>query len=764
MYFEQMNWCIHAVGGTDGTRYMSHDRVNMVLPNTGHTPEFRHMKGADVEKGVLLGKGAFGAVYKANHREYGEVALKVVSTEAVIDEDDKKELIQEARGLARVPNQYVTLLYGVILEPGNYSLVMEFVEHGSLDKFMKKVNIPWELKIRMIRDITCGMNFLHSFSPKIIHRDLKMQNILVNGNLHVKIADLGLAKWRTFSKKYMKKRSKSKGKEGYIAGTITHIPPENLLDINSEATETFDVYSFGILLWEIITGKEPYEACGGNEGMITVGVYQNQNRPNPKDIPEDCPEWLKDLMKRCYHKDPEERPLFPDSYRIVNKRLTEDYTEAMIKDAVHVVHRALHTSDRAAGIEQDRKVPTVIAQPTSPDGAGNAVRQLGDLQLGRTTPETLETDAITEQPSQASSASNSTHVPGSKQEEPRTVPSTQPTNTSSSQGAVATAGATAISENQEHTMKGGALRARGKTTDDKTKCPPSAEAPNKPSTVPDHAASRITVPTQDSMSPPGDDEKVKKGKVIGPPSGDGNNESFPTRNRVGMPAETTAYQETNQPGLPPGAFPGVGMQPPHYPYTMPVAGGYMIYSAPGMAPYFYPAAMQAAHMPPVNFSAAMPGATPQGGFSCVKTGTDGSTTVISMQGQMDGVQIGDKNVMYVNSGGRGQVRGTSGYRRVPPRRVVAGKPITTDTRVITKQDITVISENLGSTWRKLGRQLGFTEGKLDAFDSDYAIDGLEEKIYQMLVAWRRMKSDDATAAKLAEALCSIGKADVAVYL
>ncbi|XP_035679812.1 receptor-interacting serine/threonine-protein kinase 1-like [Branchiostoma floridae] len=705
----------------------------MVLPNTGHTPEFRHMKGADVEKGALLGTGAFGAVYKARHREYGEVALKVVSTDAVIDKDDEKELTQEAYSLARVPNQYVTLLYGVILEPGNYSLVMEFVEHGSLDKFMKKVNIPWELKIRMIRDITCGMNFLHSFTPKIIHRDLKMQNILVNGSLHVKIADLGLAKWRTFSKKYMKKRSKDR-----TAGTITHIPPENLLDINKKATETFDVYSFGILLWEIITGKEPYEACGGNEALLTVGVCQNQNRPSDKEIPEDCPDWLKDLMKRCYHQDPEQRPLFPESYKIVHKRLTDDYTEAMIKDAVHVVHRALHTSDRTAGMEQERKVPTVIAQPSSPDGTMEATRQLANLQFGRTTPETLETDAVTEQPSQeASSASNSTHMSatGSKQEEP------------SSQGAAATTGVTAVSESQYHT-DGRALRARGKTADDKAKCSPSAAAPP---TVPDHAASRITVPTQDSMSPPHDDERVKKGKVIGPPSGDGDNESFPTRNRVGMPAETTAYQDTNEPGLPPGVFPGAGMQPPHYPYTMPVAGGFMIYS-------------QAAHMPPMNFSAAMPGTTPQGGFSCVKTGSDGSTTVISMQGQMDGVQIGDKNVMYVNSGGRGQVRGTGGYRRVPPRRVVAGKPITTDTRVITKEDITVISENLGSTWRKLGRHLGFTEGKLDAFDSDYAIDGLQEKIYQMLVAWRRMGSDDATAAKLAEALCSIGKADVAVYL
>ncbi|XP_078609159.1 uncharacterized protein LOC144880691 [Branchiostoma floridae x Branchiostoma japonicum] len=259
------------------------------------------------------------------------------------------------------------------------------------------------------------------------------------------------------------------------------------------------------------------------------------------------------------------------------------------------------------------------------------------------------------------------------------------------------------------------------------------------------------------MSLPQDDERVKEGNVIGSPSGDGNNESFPTRNRVGMPAETTAYQDTNQPGLPPGVFPGAGMQPP-------VVGGFMIYSAPGVAPYFYPAAMQAAHMPPMNFSAAMPGTTPHGGFSCVKTGSEGSITVINMLGQIDGVQIGDKSVVYVNSGGRGQGRGTSGSHLVPPRRVVASKPITTDTRVITKEDMTAISENLGSTWRKLGRYLGFSEGKLDAFDSDYAVDGLQEKIYQMLVAWRRMMSDEATAAKLGEALCAIGKADVAVYL
>ncbi|KAI8511918.1 hypothetical protein Bbelb_110180 [Branchiostoma belcheri] len=207
-----------------------------------HPDDFRRWQVMmELEFGTRFNRLFRGPSLSGCPREEWKDPIKLLS--AFLCYSDEKDLIQEAYSLARVPNQYVTLLYGVILEPGNYSLVMEFVEHGSLDKFMKKVNIPWELKIRMVRDITCGMNFLHNFTPKIIHRDLKMQNILVNGNLHVKIADLGLAKWRTFSKKYMKKRSRaSKGKEGYLAGTITHIPPENLLNINMKATETFDVY------------------------------------------------------------------------------------------------------------------------------------------------------------------------------------------------------------------------------------------------------------------------------------------------------------------------------------------------------------------------------------------------------------------------------------------------------------------------------------------------------------------------------------------
>ncbi|XP_069419040.1 receptor-interacting serine/threonine-protein kinase 1 isoform X4 [Ovis canadensis] len=156
----------------------------------------------------------------------------------------------------------VVKLLGVIMEEGSYSLVMEYMEQGDLMRVLKaQVSIPLSVKGRVIMETIEGMCYLHG--EGVIHKDLKPENILVDRDFHIKIADLGVASFKTWSKltkeehNEQRKAGCSAGKSG---GTLHYMAPEHLNDVNSRPSEKSDVFSFAIVLWAIFANKEPYES------------------------------------------------------------------------------------------------------------------------------------------------------------------------------------------------------------------------------------------------------------------------------------------------------------------------------------------------------------------------------------------------------------------------------------------------------------------------------------------------------------------------
>jgi len=202
--------------------------------------------------------------------------------------------------VARHPN--IVLFMGACTKPPRLCIVLEYCEMGSLWTLLhfSKKDLPWKYRKQIALDIAKGVNYLHSFPTPLLHRDLKSLNILLDNNLTAKLADFGWA------------RLKETIMTGKI-GTYQWMAPEVIS--SNKYTEKADVYSYGVILWEIAMRKPPYY---GIEVTEVARKVVNQNlRPSIKE--SDAPTCWVSLMKKCWNKDPNQRPSFTQIIHELNK-------------------------------------------------------------------------------------------------------------------------------------------------------------------------------------------------------------------------------------------------------------------------------------------------------------------------------------------------------------------------------------------------------------------------------------------------------------
>ncbi|XP_043852780.1 LOW QUALITY PROTEIN: ankyrin repeat and protein kinase domain-containing protein 1 [Dromiciops gliroides] len=256
----------------------------------------------------LVASGGFGQVFRVRHKRWRiEYAIKCSPcplADSSPASSDIKCLIEEATKMEKIKFQHIVSIYGVCQQP--LGIVMEFMAKGSLEKILPTHSLSWQLKFRIIHETALAMNFLHSIKPPLLHLDLKPGNILLDGNMHAKISDFGLSKWMEQSTRmqYIERSA--------LRGTLSYIPPEMFLESTTAPGPKYDVYSFGIVIWEILTQKKPYS--GFNMMTIIIRVASG-TRPSLQPISDEWPgegQQMVDLMKRCWDQDPKKRPCFTD--------------------------------------------------------------------------------------------------------------------------------------------------------------------------------------------------------------------------------------------------------------------------------------------------------------------------------------------------------------------------------------------------------------------------------------------------------------------
>ncbi|KAG7455078.1 hypothetical protein MATL_G00252610 [Megalops atlanticus] len=325
------------------------------------------MSSADLIKKEPLDYGGCGQVYLCYHKTHGQVVLKTVYTGPPRNEGNKRSLMEEGSLMHRLNHERIVKLLGLILEDGAYSLVMELIPKGNLLSMLEEVDVPVSIKGRIILEILEGMVYLAK--NNVIHKDLKPENILVDKDFHIKIADLGLAtcqSWSKLTKEESRRLSRRSGRGTLrTGGTLCYMAPEHLESIHTRSSEKSDVYSFAIVVWVILTRKEPYENAR-SEDQICQCVRKG-DRPDEGAIPPCTPAEMIALMKKCWQQDPELRPSFTESH----ESFEPFYKDSLEKDVEQDIHKLMamyegpdHFLETMKSLSLDR--PSLQADPPAP--------------------------------------------------------------------------------------------------------------------------------------------------------------------------------------------------------------------------------------------------------------------------------------------------------------------------------------------------------------------------------------------------------------
>lgn len=282
---------------------------------------------------VVIGSGGYGNIYKATYLPKQEtVALKKMISQGSVSERVKGLLYKEAQGLMlALGHENILQMFGIVMEKDHYGLVLEYMHFGSASEFLKDYKVLIALVLRISKHVISAMDYLHSRSPQVIHLDLKADNVLINNHCNAKVCDFGLAEWKHTSRTMTKKlHTQHEGR----CGTLSHIAPEVLEDINCMATVYWDIYAFGITLWEIFAGKKPY--AGHKSSLIKLNVQHGQ-RPALTDLRTDCPEAIRDMIQCCWDQTSSLRPQFKE----LELRMTPVYQqyECQLPDALQHVRQ-----------------------------------------------------------------------------------------------------------------------------------------------------------------------------------------------------------------------------------------------------------------------------------------------------------------------------------------------------------------------------------------------------------------------------------------
>ncbi|NXF09021.1 RIPK1 kinase, partial [Smithornis capensis] len=680
-----------------------------------------HMNTQDLLEEKQLDAGGFGKISLCFHKKHGYVVLKKLYTGPQRTEYNVS-LLEEGKIMRRLQHDRVVKLLGIILEDGNYSLVMEYVDRGNMMKVLQQLSLPLPVKGRFVLEITEGMLYLHG--QGFVHKDLKPENILVDRDFHIKIADLGVASFKNWSKLTKEETVRQKQIKSLCqnnAGTLLYMAPEHLCSINAKPVEKSDVYSFGIVMWAIFANKEPYEN-GINEAQICFGIM-NGNRPDIKEIADKCPVEIIDLMKQCWEQESEKRPTFteiserykPFYFQKLAKNIDED-----VKNLKKMWPMSNELLDRMESLQIDA-VPedTSNDQPKSLHSSQSPMTSHVDEALFAPFPENQPVESC-----------ETSFAPADNLERKLQCEYNYHVFGSWTDKAVSPAAYTPDMMVEERRRR--------------VSCDPFAKPSSTSQQRELYPRAEKTGANTNPCIWPNSDPNFWPGAVATTPK-QGTVDVFYGPNRNSLPT-----------GSPEGLH---GLcSASNFSLSKPVPeSGQNPQSQNNVNWYSKNSDTDTGNKDSTSFT--------RGTFAYYPS-SPGASLDDSIKyniSNSSGIQIGSYNHMKIEE--HNQHNCTSPALTEEKYRQFEATGIFDNTTVLTDKHLNLVRETLAKQWKQCARKLAFSDAEVDEIDHDYERDGLKEKVYQMLLKWEmREGSKGATVGKLAKALFGCQRIDLLVKL
>ncbi|KAL0309584.1 UNVERIFIED_CONTAM: Serine/threonine-protein kinase CTR1 [Sesamum radiatum] len=285
--------------GVHRTNHMRFGERGQLVPSK--TSEFTfeiddlNIPWSDLVLKERIGAGSFGTVHRAEWNGC-DVAVKILM-EQDFHAERFKEFLREVAIMKRLRHPNIVLFMGAVTEPPNLSIVTEYLSRGSLYRLLHKPGAREAMderrRLSMAYDVAKGMNYLHKRNPPIVHRDLKSPNLLVDRKYTVKVCDFGLSRLKANT--FLSSKS--------AAGTPEWMAPEVLRD--EPSNEKSDLYSFGVILWELATLQQPWSNLNPAQVVAAVGFKGKR-----LEIPRDVNPQVAALIEACWANEPWKRPSF----------------------------------------------------------------------------------------------------------------------------------------------------------------------------------------------------------------------------------------------------------------------------------------------------------------------------------------------------------------------------------------------------------------------------------------------------------------------
>ncbi|TVU16622.1 hypothetical protein EJB05_40195 [Eragrostis curvula] len=318
-----------------------------------------------------IGRGGFGTVYKGTIRNGREVAIKVLSAES---RQGIREFLTEIDVITNVKHPNLVELIGCCVEANNRILVYEYLQNSSLDRALlgsnsEPANFTWNIRSAICVGVARGLAYLHEeIASPIVHRDIKASNVLIDKNYIPKIGDFGLAKLFPDNITHISTR---------VAGTTGYLAPEYAW--HGQLTKKADIYSFGVLVLEIVSGRSSSKSLLDDEKVLLEKTweYYEEKRLNELvdpalgDYPEDEVIRYIKVALFCVQAAAARRPSMPQVLTMLSKPIRINESELTAPGYIHdyktTVSKATTSSNsrfKTSAGSEDSNVFSTVVPPT----------------------------------------------------------------------------------------------------------------------------------------------------------------------------------------------------------------------------------------------------------------------------------------------------------------------------------------------------------------------------------------------------------------